>query len=93
MSKWTDIRDGVLEALDVDTVTENLKQQMTASLLSEGIPALEAVAAKFISQIQAEAGKENGWNKVRDSIVLPMVINVGLWLVKTVLNKTTVEKN
>lgn len=93
MSKWTEIRDGVLEALDVDNVTEELKDKMTANLIDSGIPAIETVADKFIGQIQEQAKAESGWTKIRDSIVLPLVINGGIWFVKYVLSKTQKDAN
>lgn len=34
MSKWTDVRDNVVDALHVSDVTEDVKQHVTATLLS-----------------------------------------------------------
>lgn len=87
MSKWVDIRDSVLEALDVDNVTEEVKQQLTANLINNGLPAIEAVANKFTAQIQAQAKDERGWTKVRDQVVLPLIISGCLWAAKQALNK------
>lgn len=38
MSKWTDVRDNVVDALHVEDVTEDVKQHVTATLLSEVMP-------------------------------------------------------
>ena len=33
MSKWTDVRDYIVDALNVDVVTDELKDQVTNTLL------------------------------------------------------------
>ena len=82
MSKWTDIRDGVLNALNADEVTEELKESITQKILDEVLPAVDDVAGKFIATIEAQAKDETGWNKIRDSIVLPLVINGSIYVIK-----------
>lgn len=52
MSKWTEVRDGLVSALDVNKVAEAVKDQLTASLINDGMPAIEAVADKFVEQVQ-----------------------------------------
>lgn len=89
MSKWTEIRDGVISVLDIDDVTETAKNQLTENLINEGMPALTAIADKFCTQIQAQGKEERGWNAIRDRFVLPLIINGVLWGAKLVLNKST----
>ena len=91
MSKWTEIRDGVLDAVNADEVTEELKESVTQKVLDEVLPAVEDVAGKFIATIEEQAKSESGWNKLRDGIVLPLVINGGIYVVKYVLSKTVTE--
>ena len=91
MSKWTEVRDGVVAALDVKEVTEAAKKQLTDNLVNEGMPALEDVASKFITEILAQAASEEGWNKIRDQFVLPLLINGTIWAVKLVLSRSTTE--
>ena len=88
MSKWTEVRDGLVSALDVNEVAEAAKDQLTASLINDGMPAIEAVADKFVEQIQAQAASETGWNAIRDKFVLPLLINGTIWLAKLVLSKS-----
>lgn len=88
MSKWTEVRDGVVSALDISDVAESAKEQMIESLAGDGMDAIEAVAAKFVTQIQAQASDEVGWNALRDKIVLPLLINGAIWAMKLVLSKT-----
>lgn len=88
MSKWTDVRDGVVDALNLDDVTEQVKEDLTASLLSDGLPALEDVASTFVAKIQAQATAEKGWAKVRDQIVLPIIIKGALYGIRLALQKS-----
>lgn len=91
MSKWTEVRDGLVDALNVDEVTEVAKTQIVSSMTNEGMDTIEAVADKFVAQIQAQAGAETGWNKARDLIILPLVINCSIWLMKLVFSKSTTD--
>lgn len=89
MSKWVEIRDGITSALDAKDVVESAKNQMITSLTGDGMDALEAIADKFVAQIQAQAADETGWNAVRDKFVLPLLINGVIWAVKLTLAKST----
>jgi hypothetical protein len=91
MSKWTDIRDSVLATLSTDEVTEELKESVTQKIIDEVLPAVDDVAGKFIATIEEQAKSESGWNKLRDGIVLPLVINGAIYVIKYVLNKTVTE--
>lgn len=93
MSKWTEVRDGVVAAFDANDVVETAKQQIIESLSNEGMPAIEAMADKFVEQVQAQAASESGWNAIRDKFVLPLLINGGIWLVKLVLSKSATSDN
>lgn len=88
MSKWTDIRDSVVDALNVDVVTEDMKNDLTRNILTNALPAVEAVADKFTAQLQEQAKTETGWNMLRDKVVLPLVINGAIWAIEYALNKT-----
>jgi len=85
MSKWTDFRDSMVDAMQLDSVVDDLKDQLVSSLTSDGFPVIEELADAFVAKIQEQAKAEQGWNKVRDSIVLPLVIRVGLYMMKAVL--------
>lgn len=92
MSKWTEVRDGLVSALDVNEVAEAAKNQVIAGLTGEGMDAIEAVAGKFVEQVQSQAATESGWSKARDLIILPLVINAAIWLIKLVFSKSTAEQ-
>ena len=88
MSKWTEIRDNIVRELHIDNVTEEIKQRVTAAIVSEVLPPIEDAVNKFVTTIQAQAKEEHGWCYWRDAIVLPSVMQGAVWLVKTVLTKT-----
>lgn len=88
MSAWTAFRDDVVESLKFDKVTEQMKQDFTKWLVETCLPLAETAAANFISQIKEQARTETGWCKVRDLIVLPLIINGGLWIIKQGLAAT-----
>lgn len=89
MSKWTEVRDGLVSALYVNDAVDAAKTQILDSLAGEGMEAIEAVADKFVQQVQAQATSEAGWNAIRDKFVLPLLINGTIWAVKFVLSKST----
>ncbi len=93
MSKWTEVRDGLVSALDVNEVTEAVKTQVITSLTGEGMEAIEAIADKFVTQVQAQATSETGWNAIRDKFVLPLLISGTIWAIKFVLSKSTTAEN
>ena len=88
MSKWTDIRDAIVKELNVEHVTEELKQRITRAILSEGLPLIEQSVDKFVSKIKEQAKEEHGWCYWRDAVVLPAVMQGGVWLIKLVLDKS-----
>lgn len=88
MSNWTDFRDEIVASLQVEKVTEDMKEAMVKWLLDTALPIAKESAGKFISQVKEQAAAEQGWCKVRDLVVLPAVITGGLWLTEQALRKT-----
>lgn len=91
MSKWTEIRDNIVDAIDVKDVTEDVKQRVTAALLAEVLPTIENAVDGFTSATKEQSKKETGWCKIRDGIVLPLVMQGAVFVVKTVLTKTVTQ--
>jgi hypothetical protein len=52
------------------------------------LPLAKTAADDFVAQIKAQASSETGWCKIRDLIVLPFIIEGGLWLIEKALEKT-----
>ena len=88
MSKWTDIRDAIVKELNVEHVTEEVKQRVTRAILMEGMPMIEQTVDKFVAKIKEQAKAEHGWCYWRDAVVLPTVMQGGVWLVRLVLDKS-----
>lgn len=83
---WVDFRDSIVDSLKFDTVTDSMKEQFTKWLLETCLPMAETAAESFIDQTKEQAKGESGWCKIRDMIVLPAIINGGLWLAEKALN-------
>lgn len=91
MSKWTETRDAIVDALNVQDVTEQVKQQVTAAILAEVLPTIENAVDGFTATTREQAKTETGWCKIRDGIVLPLVMEGAVFVVKTVLEKTVTQ--
>ena len=91
MSKWTDVRDNIVDALNVDVVTDELKDQVTNTLLEQVMPIIENAVDGFSEKVKAQAPHETGWCSVSDGIVLPKLMEWLVFVVKTVLTKATAE--
>ena len=61
MSKWTDVRDNVVDALHVSDVTEDVKQHVTSALLSEVVPVIENAVDSFCDSTKEQSKSESGW--------------------------------
>ena len=83
MSKWTDIRDGALDALKDGAldVVEDTKQEFLANFIEAGVPVVEAYA----DTVKAQAADEAGWCKIRDALVIPAAVKIGLYVGKQIL--------
>lgn len=91
MSKWTDMRDNIVDALHVDDVTEDVKQKVTATILAQVLPVISEAVDGFTAATREQAKTETGWCKIRDGIVLPLVMQGAVYVVKTVLTKTVTQ--
>lgn len=91
MSKWTDVRDNIVDALHVDDVTEDVKQHVTNTILSEVLPVAENAVDSFCAATKEQSKTETGWCKIRDGIALPLVMQGGIYVIKLVLSKTVAQ--
>ncbi|WP_288763895.1 hypothetical protein [uncultured Mitsuokella sp.] len=91
MSKWTDIRDSIEQAVSGMQIDEQVKQAVTQKCYDVLLPSLQKLGDGFVASVKAQSADETGWCKVRDAIVLPALIEGGLWLIEMVLKKT-IEK-
>lgn len=91
MSKWTDVRDNIVGVLHVEDITEDVKQHVTNTILSEIIPVIENAVDSFCTTIKEQSKSESGWCKIRDGVVLPLIMQGGMAIIKTVLSKTVAQ--
>lgn len=87
MSKWTEIRDTAVEALNAEGVGEDIKDKFIDWLVKEGMAFLQAVADKVVAQCKADAGSESGWCRIRDAFVIPAAISIGMYVLEMVVEK------
>lgn len=87
MSKWTEIRDTAVEALNAEGVGKDIKDKFVDWLVKEGMAFLQAVADKVVAQCKADAGSESGWCRIRDAFVIPAAISIGMYVLEMVIEK------
>ena len=87
MSKWTDIRDGALDAMKQGTmnVVEETKQEFLKNFIEAGVPVIEEYATQFTAKVKEQSANEAGWTKIRDAIVIPFAVQIGLYIGKQIL--------
>lgn len=87
MSKWTDIRDGAIDAMKQGTmnVAEETKQEFLKNFNEAGVPVIEEYAAQFTGKVKEQSANETGWAKIRDAIVIPFAVQIGLYIGKQIL--------
>ena len=92
MSKWIEFRDSIVDTLKVEEVTEELKEKVTQSILDNVFPAIEEAVTNFGVKVREQAPQETGWCRIRDGIVLPLVLEGLVFVAKTVLTKSLTTK-
>ena len=91
MSDWTKIRDSIEDAIKLDAVGKTMKNDFICWLGNEGIDFAQKFVDRIIDECKTDAPAESGWCKIRDGIVLPLVMEGAVFVVKTVLEKTVVQ--
>lgn len=92
MSKWVEIRDSIVQTLKVEEVTEELKRKVTQTIVDEVFPAIEEAVEHFVDKLREQAPNESGWCRIRDGIVLPLILEGLVFVAKTVLVKALAER-
>ena len=87
MSKWTEIRDTAVEALNAEGVGKDIKDKFIDWLVKEGMAFLQAVADKVVAQCKADSASESGWCRIRDAFVIPAAIGIGMYVLEMVVEK------
>lgn len=87
MSKWTDFRDGALEAMKDGAlnVVEETKQQFLANFIEAGVPVIDQYANQFVAAVKEQAEGETGWTRIRDAFVIPLCVSIGMYVGRQIL--------
>lgn len=87
MPQWTDFRDTALDALKdgAMNVAEDTKQTFLNNFIEAGLPVVEQYAAQFVDGVKAQAANEQGWTKIRDAVVIPFAVQIGLYVGKQLI--------
>lgn len=72
-------------------MTEDVKQHVTSTILSEVVPVAENAVDSFCTTTKEQSKTEAGWCKIRDGIVLPLVMQGSIYIIKLVLSKTAAQ--
>ena len=88
MSKWVDFRDEIVKSVKLDSITEQVKNNVMNAIINEGIPFIEATAQAFTAKLQEQARNETGWCMIRDHFIIPMAFSVGLFAMKNIIEIT-----
>lgn len=91
MSKWTEVRDSLVEAMKLEDIGKNLKNDFVNWLSGEGLDFAQEVVDKIVEECKKDAPAETGWCRIRDTFVVPVALNVVMYILKTVLVKAAQE--
>jgi hypothetical protein len=92
MSKWVDIRDSVVEALKLEEVGKGLKNRFVCWIGEEGVDFAQAFVDKIKEECKQDAAQEKGWCKIRDTFVVPLALDAGMFLLKMIIEKAAAEE-
>ena len=86
MSKWTEVRDGVLSQINAEAMTEQFKQELYNKVVTEFLPFISDIGEQTAKALEESAKTENStWCKIRDSF------RVSVWAVTTMLTIKKVD--
>ena len=91
MSKWVEVRDSLVEALKIEEVSKDLKNSFVTWLESEGVEFAQKFVDKIIEECKVDAPKETGWCRIRDAFVVPVALNLAMYILQFVLAKAAAE--
>ena len=72
------LKESMIDNIEV-YATETVKADLLAWFSNKGIPAAKEIAAAYEAKLKEQSAQENGWNKIRDALILPFLIELTLW--------------
>ena len=60
---------------------------------TEGIEFAQALVDKIKDECKADAPNESGWCRIRDTFVVPVALDIGMTLLKMIIEKAAAEES
>ena len=78
----TELKEHVL-----DSVKDEAKAATMSWLKDKVLPAAKEIVETYTAALKESAASETGWNKFRDTVFLPTLVDGAFWLFDKVLEK------
>jgi hypothetical protein len=89
---WVEVRDSVLEALKLEEVGKGLKDRFVGWVGTEGIEFAQALVDEIKAECKKDAPQEKGWCRIRDTFVVPVSLDIGMAILKLIVEKAAAEE-
>ena len=77
-----ELKDHVL-----DSVKDEAKDATMVWIKDKILPAVKDIAEAYTAALKESAANESGWNKFRDTVFLPMLVDGAFWVFDKALAK------
>ena len=71
----------------LDSVKDEAKAATMSWLKDKILPAVKDIAEAYTAALKESAANESGWNKFRDTVFLPMLVDGAFWVFDKALAK------
>ena len=68
-------------------VTDTAKSAFLNWVKDKVLPSAREMAEAYIEAVKASAVEEAGWCKARDTLVIPTLVSIGLWVAEQTVSK------
>ena len=68
-------------------VTDTAKSAFLNWVKDKVLPAARQMAEAYIEAVKASATQETGWCKARDTLIIPALVSIGLWVAEQAVSK------
>ena len=75
-----------------DYVTDTAKAAFLSRVKDKVLPSVREMAEAYIEAIKVSGKEETGWCKARDTLVIPALVSIGLWVTEQAVSKVVEQK-
>ena len=68
-------------------VTDTAKSAFLNWVKDKVLPSAREMAEAYLEAVKASAKEETGWCKARDTLVIPALVSIGLWVAEQAVSK------